>query len=136
MAAGTEVEENGGAYRLFIRVPRAIRLQPGRLGMIRLEAGEYLYVGSAKRNLRQRVARHCRLAQEKRGKRHWHIDALLLHPWSRLVKAEALPGGEECQLVQAALAAGAVAAAAGYGATDCRAGCPAHLLRLLGSTTL
>ncbi len=124
-------ESNGGAYRLYIRVPRPIVVQVGRLGRFRLETGLYVYVGSARRGLRQRVARHSRLATEKRGNRRWHIDAVLLHHATRWVRSEMVAGGDECAL-SAALAArpDVEIPVARFGATDCRHGCAAHFYRL------
>lgn len=126
-------EHNGGAYLLYLRVPRPIVVQAGRLGRHRLVPGLYVYVGSARRGLRQRVARHTRLVTEKRGNRRWHIDAVLLHRATRLVRSETVEEGEECAL-SAALAArpGVEVPIARFGATDCRHGCAAHFYRLNG----
>ena len=122
---------DGGAYRLFLRLSRPSWVRAGRLGRFRLEPGLYVYVGSARRALAARVARHRRLAERKEGNRHWHVDGLLLHGYSRLVRAESYPQGEECELSRALAAdANASVPVAGFGATDCRAGCPAHLYRL------
>ena len=122
---------NSGAYRLFLEVPRTILITAGALGRRRIEPGIYVYVGSASRGLRQRVARHQRLAEEKQGNRHWHIDALLLHRATRLVRVELLPGEEECALSHALHDSGEVSVPLpGFGATDCAHGCPAHLYRL------
>ena len=62
-------------YLLKIRLehPRPIRI--GKLGTFLFTSGDYWYVGSAKRNLKQRVVRHLR--KEKRL--YWHIDYLLQH---------------------------------------------------------
>lgn len=122
---------DAGAYRLFVRFSRPAWVRAGRRGRFRLEPGLYVYVGSARRALAARVARHRRLATEKRGNRHWHIDGVLLHGWSRLVQAELHPGAEECRLARDLAAAPSVTVPVpGFGATDCRAGCPAHLYRL------
>ncbi len=123
--------ENGGAYRLHLRLSRAAWIQAGALGRFRLDPGEYIYVGSAKKALAQRVARHRRLGVEKRGPRRWHIDNLLLHRYCRWQEGELIPGGDECA-ISAALAAtpGVGVPIPGFGATDCRRGCPAHLYRV------
>ncbi len=123
---------NGGAYRLHLRISRAAWIEAGRLGRWRLLPGNYLYVGSARTNLAQRVARHVRLATEKEGRRHWHIDGVLLHRYARLVRAEALPGATECDLAHELLQQGAGVPIPGFGATDCRTGCPAHFFSLSG----
>ena len=121
--------ENSGAYRLVIRLRRGAEIAVGRLGGRRFTRGLYLYLGSAKRGLAQRVARHRRLAEEKSGRLHWHIDYLLTHPDSRLVRADLFPGGEECDLSRRAAEEGGEAVT-GFGSTDCRSGCPAHLYRI------
>ncbi|HKJ75673.1 MAG TPA: GIY-YIG nuclease family protein [Gammaproteobacteria bacterium] len=122
---------DGGAYRLFLQLTRPAWVRAGRLDRFRLEPGLYIYVGSARRALAARVDRHRRLAERKHGNRHWHVDGLLLHGYSRLVRAETYPDTEECALSRG-LAGDACASVpiAGFGATDCRAGCPAHLYRL------
>ena len=122
---------NSGAYRLFIRLPEAATLEVGRFGPQRFEAGIYVYLGSAKRGLSQRVARHRRLAVEKAGRRHWHVDALLLHPHSRLVRIDTREGGDECKMARGIQRRRESSVPLpGFGATDCRHGCPTHLFRL------
>ena len=128
--AEAQAAANGGAYLLFLSLKRGIVVTPGRLGRRRLAPGRYVYVGSARRNLSQRVRRHQRLAADREGRRHWHVDALLLHPWVRLDRVELHPGGEECELSHD-LARRAEVPIPGFGATDCRAGCAAHLYRLM-----
>ncbi len=122
---------NGGAYRLHFRLNHAAWIEPGRLGRFRLEPGHYVYVGSARRNLSQRVARHRRLSTEKAGNRHWHIDALSLHRFSHLIEVEILEGADECRLsAQLAARHDVSVPIAGFGATDCKAGCHSHLYRV------
>ena len=123
-------EENSGAYRLVLRLDRGVRVTPGRLGERRLRRGSYLYLGSAKRGLAQRVARHRRLAEEKAGRLHWHIDYLLTHPDVRLIRVDLIPGGDECALARQIGAGEGSDPVTGFGATDCRNGCPAHLYRV------
>lgn len=124
-------QQNIGAYLLTIELPNIRRLQVGRLGNFDFRAGTYIYVGSAKRGLSQRVARHARLAGEKTGNRHWHVDYLLLHPESILKGAELYPGSEEC-VMSAKLAKdkGVEVPIPGFGSTDCQSGCQAHLYLL------
>lgn len=126
-------EANSGAYRLCFRLLRPVAVEVGRLGLQRLPAGDYVYVGSARRGLRQRLARHERLLRDKQGRLHWHIDYLLVHPASRFLRAEAVAGGDECRLGRAlARRPGVSVPVPGFGATDCRRGCAAHLYRLSG----
>ena len=82
--------------------------------------GYYVYTGSAKKNLDQRLARHRRLQK----KMHWHID--YLRQRAEWVGAVPVRTAED---LEHALAA-AVARAAdwdipGFGCTDCA--CPSHL---------
>jgi Uri superfamily endonuclease len=110
-------------YQLLIDVPRPVRVTIGSLGTFAFRAGRYLYTGSAKRHLDARIARHLR--QEKTLR--WHIDYLLAAPGVRVVEVRR-SRRSECALNRAA---GGSIPVAGFGASDCRAGCGAHL-RYLG----
>lgn len=122
---------NAGAYLLHFRLRRPAIVSAGRLGRHRLEPGRYVYVGSARRNLVQRVARHRRLARSGEGGRHWHIDGVLLHRYCVLEKSEILPGADECVLsARFAGTPGVSVPVPGFGATDCSAGCRSHFYRL------
>jgi len=106
-------------YQLRIRLHQDARIKVGALGTFELKAGEYIYSGSAKRNLDKRVARHCR----KRKPKRWHIDYLTSHHHAEVVAVETFVGNE-CQLNQAVVGEIPVA---GLGASDCRRGCGSHL---------
>lgn len=121
----------GGAYILCVRLAKPLTLNIGSLGKVRFPAGRYAYVGSAKNGVAARVARHSRLAHEKAGKIHWHIDRLLTHPQARWLDAILVENGVECALSQRiASMPGVTAPVPGFGASDCRAGCSAHLYLL------
>ncbi len=107
------------SYRLRIRLARDAWIRVGALGRFRFPAGDYLYTGSARRNLEARIARHA--SRDKKPR--WHIDYLLLHPAATLVAVErsSLP---ECEWHRTAPGAAIVP---GFGASDCRAGCGSHL---------
>jgi Uri superfamily endonuclease len=123
----------GGAYVLHIRLLSSSTMLCGGLGAQMLPRGRYLYVGSARAGLGARVARHRRLATSKKGKVHWHVDYLLIHPQSRLVKTVTLPGIEECAVSkEIAEQAGVVVPIPRFGASDCRSDCDAHLYRIVG----
>lgn len=62
----------GRLYIVLTHVPRRTRLAVGSLGVVILERGWYVYVGSAVRGREARVARH--LAREKSLR--WHVDYL------------------------------------------------------------
>lgn len=117
-----------GAYLLFVDVKLPLNLKVGALGRVSLPAGRYAYVGSARSGIEVRVARHRRLAEEKIGKIHWHIDYLLVHRHTQWVGEEVLEDGVECVVSkQIAAKDGVTAPVPGFGASDCRSGCVAHL---------
>ena len=68
-------DQNRGSYVLILRLVQERRIETGGLGDILFRKGYYIYVGSAKKNLSQRINRHLR-----RGKSlFWHIDYLRSH---------------------------------------------------------
>ncbi|HVO47819.1 MAG TPA: GIY-YIG nuclease family protein [Steroidobacteraceae bacterium] len=107
------------SYQLVIEVSQPVRCVIGRLGEVEFPAGRYLYTGSAKRGLEARIARHTRPKQAL----HWHIDYLLSARGIRVVEVLRSRQGE-CALNRAV--SGRILAL-GFGASDCRAGCGAHL---------
>jgi Uri superfamily endonuclease len=107
------------SYQLLIEVSRPVRCAIGRLGEFEFPAGRYVYTGSAKRGLDARIARHLRREKPLR----WHIDYLLGAPGVRVVDVVRSRRGE-CASNRAVR--GRVLAS-GFGASDCRAGCGAHL---------
>lgn len=106
-------------YQLIIDVEQPIRLVVGRLGDCDFPAGRYVYTGSAKRTIDARIARHLR----KEKALHWHIDYLLAAPGVNVV-AVYRSTCAECALNRRTKGAVVVA---GFGASDCRAGCRSHL---------
>lgn len=112
-----------GTYILVLHLDSPTRVVVGTLGAFDLEAGYYLYVGSALNGLAGRLRRHCR-TNDKRL--HWHIDYLrakaeLVEIWWT-VSAERL----ECEWAAALRRLPGVSEpVAGFGASDCR--CSSHL---------
>jgi Uri superfamily endonuclease len=118
-----------GAYALVFALSGSLRLPVGALGLCELPAGVYIYVGSAcgPGGLRARVRRHFRPEKPL----HWHVDYLTAAIPPVEVIWEASGARRECEWVRAFVAeTGAVAPVPGFGSSDCKAGCPAHLLRL------
>jgi len=120
-----------GVYTLVIRVEGELTLNVGSLGEVRLKPGFYLYVGSALGRgpfgLRGRVRRHL----SKGKKEFWHIDYLLNHPSTSVeaVVASLCSERQECRVLKALLVGlRAEVPVEGFGASDCRSGCPAHLV--------
>ena len=106
-------------YQLHIRLGSSQEIVIGRLGRFTFEKGQYLYTGSATRNMRARLQRH--LSGNKTF--HWHIDYLLAAE-SAVITGISLASESECvenQLVKASVPV------PGFGASDCRAGCGSHL---------
>ncbi len=103
-----------GLYQLRIRLRRPRTIRVGALGGHTLPAGWYVYTGSARNGLAQRVSRHLRHVKRK----HWHIDYLLAV--TDEVEAFILLGEQltECQL-HARLQGGRILIP-GFGASDCR----------------
>ncbi len=117
---------DSGLYVLLLELERPLALKVGALGRVAFPAGWYLYTGSARRGLSKRVARH--LARKKAVR--WHIDRLTTEPAVRPLGALLFPpdGLGECALHQAVgRLVGATAPVPGFGSSDCRARCPAHL---------
>lgn len=120
-----------GSYALLIPLEEPLpEVEVGRLGRVNLAAGSYIYCGSAQGGggLAARLGRHLRREKARR----WHIDALTAtaRPSWLLWQVEATPQtpGLECVWSQRLLSRGFVAPIPGFGSSDCRHRCPAHLL--------
>jgi len=119
------MSENLITYQLTIRLSTDAQLAIGRFGTCLFPAGDYVYTGSARRNLEARIARHC--SQDK--KLRWHIDYLLAAPETRIIHIARYTQAE-CAINQQQ--AGSILIK-GLGASDCHAGCGSHL-KYLGRT--
>ena len=120
-----------GAYVLLLTANAPVVLNMPRFGKLALAAGQYAYVGSAHGpgGLRARVGRHLRAEKPL----HWHIDYLTAAlPVIHVVTLAVTDGARlECTWVKRLIGlSGASAPAPGFGSSDCRHGCPAHLVRL------
>ena len=117
-----------GTYALALRLATPVEI--GIAGRrVHLPPGLYIYVGSAHGpgGLRARLGRHLR----GDGRPRWHIDALRsvseVVGWHVAVSPLRL----ECVWAQAlASLPGAAIPVPGFGASDCRAACPAHLVAM------
>ena len=128
--SATAAETDSGVYRLWIDLASPVEVRVGRLGTFALPAGTYVYVGSARRNLAARLARHRR----SRKKRHWHIDHLLAARQASIRRVEVKPWrvGAECRWARGTRREGGCVVIAGFGASDCRRRCGAHLFLMSG----
>ena len=107
---------------MLIHVDEPVTVRVGRLGAFEFAPGYYVYTGSARRAMKARLMRH--LSRDKRLR--WHIDYLLANPGATVVDVR-LFREPECLVNRCT--AGEVPVP-GFGASDCRAGCGAHLKRL------
>lgn len=111
---------NRGDYFLILRLDESKEVEIGRLGNIYFQKGYYVYVGSARKNLRQRLERHKRI----RKNFHWHID--YLRNVSEFAAAVPVCTSDDLEHTMAqALASIAEWEIPGFGCTDCR--CRSHL---------
>lgn len=111
---------DAGVYIIILRLDKARDIAVGSLGVRHFKKGYYLYVGSAKKNLQARMARHRRPGK----KLFWHIDYLRAE--ASFCAAVPLRGTRvaECELA-AAVAGVSSWQEPGFGCSDC--GCPSHL---------
>ncbi len=121
-----ETWPEAGVYQVWLRVGTDLRVTVGKLGRFRFRAGTYVYTGRASRGLRARVLRHV----QGEGRKHWHIDYLLAHRHVRIerVVLASFDPEMECSVNKSAGETG-LWVAPGFGASDCRDGCMAHLWR-------
>jgi sugar fermentation stimulation protein A len=124
LSHGKLAERDSGNYLIILELPQAAEAEVGSLGTLRFKAGWYVYAGSAMKNLRSRIARHQR---KIRKQKHWHLDYLT--PFAK-TPIKALPilsyRNLECDLTRELLALGGKPVA-GFGSSDCKNKCPAHL---------
>ncbi|MBI5567827.1 MAG: GIY-YIG nuclease family protein [Chloroflexi bacterium] len=118
-----------GSYVLILEIKRSQVLTIGRLGQVPLPVGVYAYAGSAfgSGGLRSRLGRHLR----GDGTLHWHIDYLRAKAHVLSCFYTVSDTRLECAWSQALAALpGATIPVPGFGASDCRSGCAAHLISL------
>lgn len=125
--SSTALPFSGGIYLLAAELKRAHQLRVGGLGRHLFPKGFYLYVGSAQRNLIQRLRRHISGHTSGNGKKvHWHIDYLLTRARVRSVWCLAAPREWECRLGRRlAGLRGSRIPLNGFGSSDCL--CRTHL---------
>ena len=112
-----------GTYLLILRADSSQRIQVGRWGMLDVQPGYYLYVGSAfgPGGVNARVSRHCRETQA----RHWHVD--YLRDVSVPIEVWCGYGSRDLEHRWAEILAGmcGVSSVPGFGCSDCK--CESHL---------
>lgn len=112
-----------GTYVLILMSRGASAVQIGRWGVLAVEPGYYLYVGSAfgPGGVRSRVLRHCQEAKKK----HWHIDYLrdLVEPIGAWYSHS--PERIEHQWAEIFSSSSSLKDIQNFGSSDCR--CDSHL---------
>ncbi len=112
---------NGGyiSYQIYFELPFSRKIVVGKLGRFSFPAGSYVYTGSAKKRIRQRILRHLSPTKKLR----WHIDFLLVQSGT-IISGIRLSDKEECKLNEATIGEIIVP---GFGASDCKSKCSSHL---------
>ncbi len=96
----------------------------GKLGEIALQPGRYYYGGSAKNGMAKRIERH--FNEDK--KKYWHIDYMTSHPDVEVIEAWCFPDQTDIEHILSNLEQTITDnIPKGFGAGDCKRGCPAHL---------
>ncbi|HLA26407.1 MAG TPA: DNA/RNA nuclease SfsA [Syntrophales bacterium] len=115
-----EEARDGGDYLLLLHLAADMSLEVGSLGTVDFPQGYYLYVGTAKRALTKRLARHLR----KNKTINWHMD--YLRPYADRCTAIPIRSRKplEHALAKALLDMSDWSIPA-FGSSDCR--CPTHL---------
>lgn len=115
-----------GTYVLVMLLGSPTRVVVGALGALDLEAGYYLYVGSALNGLAGRLRRHLRTGDKRL---RWHIDYLRDRATLAEIWWTVSPRRLECEWAAVLRrSAGVSAPVAGFGSSDCR--CSSHLFYL------
>jgi Uri superfamily endonuclease len=126
-SSADEIPGAPGTYFVHLKLFERVELRVGRKGSFPFDPGHYFYCGSAMGpgGLKSRLNRHIMGS----GSLHWHIDwlrrAAVVAGWGYRL---GLPGAE-CEWSQKiAGLPGACITVPGFGASDCRSGCLAHLI--------
>lgn len=111
---------DAGDYMVVLNVRGDADIDIGARGTMHFPQGYYVYVGSAKKNLAARLARH----QRKRKQKHWHID--YLRQKADIVAVIPIRTADDLEHELAfAVSQAAEWRIDGFGCTDCA--CPSHL---------
>jgi Uri superfamily endonuclease len=122
-----DLPKQKGTYIIYGTLKQDIAITVGVLGILSLPAGSYAYVGSAfgSGGIRSRVNHHLTPS----AKPHWHFDSLKPYITIHAVLWQSSADRMECEWVHRLLdLPDSTAPIAGFGSSDCRNGCPAHLL--------
>ena len=127
-----------GVYVLIIEIPQEIIIDVGSRKSLVFSKGHWVYIGSAQgttsTNLEHRLKRHFSTSK----KIHWHIDYLLS---DHVILQDAVWATTdqpmECRVVQNLIQTNHFELGPlGFGASDCKSKCGAHLLKYSGTKLL
>jgi len=112
--------QDKGVYILGLFLPADKAIMIGKLGMLSLKKGYYLYIGSARKNLNKRINHHKR----KLKSHFWHIDYLREVADYSFYFAIRIEDDIECEVAKSIreISDGEVK---GFGSSDCN--CQGHL---------
>lgn len=116
-------KQDKGLYVLVIQLKAKQSLSSGKLKTTEFKPGIYLYIGSARNGLLNRIARHLR----KEKKVFWHIDYFLQKAQIKEVWVNR-NFFDECQILREAkkMLKNSDFPLKKFGSSDCR--CPSHLI--------
>jgi len=109
------------SYQLHIHLNKNIEIEIGKLGKFTFPMGNYVYTGSAKKNIDERIKRHKSNSSDK--KLYWHVDYLLNDKNAKIIEVHKFEK-EECTLNQETCGETIVT---GFGSSDCKNKCKSHL---------
>ena len=118
------IDPQPGTYALILYSNSTARIRIGRLGVMQLQRGYYVYVGSAlgAGGLRARIAHHQGISKRP----HWHIDYLRAHARLHSVWVNYDGKRHEHEWARSITRLGdATFPLPGFGSSDCT--CPSHL---------
>ena len=117
------IESGPGTYALLCVCESTALIRIGRLGLLQLQPGCYVYAGSAlgPGGIRARVAHHARGSPAP----HWHIDYLRAHARLAAVWYALGRSRREHQWAAALRRLAGSVPMAGFGSSDCA--CESHL---------
>jgi len=108
------MDMNKGTYILFIKLKEELNFKTSKK-KFHLKPGYYVYVGSAMKNLFQRVGRHISY-KEGTYKKHWHIDNIL--EVGNVERVFLIPDGEYREIQVSKMFSKEFMSIKGFGASD------------------
>lgn len=120
-----------GSYALVLKLPQAKEIEVGRLGTFNFPKGTFLYCGSAfgSGGLAARINHHFKKLRNFSNEYQWHIDYFIR--FTNLVRIYYSHSATNLECIWSQMLANLPAAfipVRGFGATDCKNRCLAHLI--------